>query len=104
MFRNYLAAALRNLARNRFYAAINISGLAVGFSAALLIILYVRSESTYDQFFPGYRDVYLLSTYREVIDPRLTPEPSDAAFPDFAEKISTKFPQMESIARVMTAT
>jgi len=43
MFRNYLAAALRNLARNRFYAALNISGLAVGFSAALLIVLFVLS-------------------------------------------------------------
>ncbi len=28
MFRNYLAAALRNLARNKLYAAINIVGLA----------------------------------------------------------------------------
>jgi len=104
MFRNYLAAALRNLARNRFYAALNISGLAVGFSAALLIVLFVRTESSYDQFFPGYRDVYLLTTYREVLDPRLTPEPADTAFPDVAAKISATFPEMESVARVMTAT
>ena len=34
MVRNYLAAALRNLARNRLYAAINIVGLSVGFAAA----------------------------------------------------------------------
>ena len=36
MFRNYLAAALRNLVRNRLYAAINILGLGIGFAAALL--------------------------------------------------------------------
>ena len=31
MWRNYLAAALHNLFRNRAYAAINILGLALGF-------------------------------------------------------------------------
>ena len=34
MFRNYLVTALRNLARNRLYAAISILGLAVAFTAA----------------------------------------------------------------------
>ena len=42
MFRNYLAAALRNLVRNRVSASINIAGLALGFTAALLIALFVR--------------------------------------------------------------
>src|SRR5689334_20250521 len=104
MFRNYLAVALRNLARNRLYAAINIVGLAVGFCAALLIVLYVRSEYSYDHFFPGYRDVYLLTSYREVLDARLTPEPQDTTFPDVAAKLSTQFRQIESLARVMIAT
>ncbi|MGH6911081.1 MAG: hypothetical protein ACREEG_12915, partial [Phenylobacterium sp.] len=40
MFRNYLSAALRNLARNRLYAGLTIAGLAIGFAAALLIGLY----------------------------------------------------------------
>ena len=103
MFRNYLAVALRNLARNRFYAAINITGLAVGFCAALLILLYVRSEYSQDQFFPGYRDVYLVTSYREVIDPRLTPEPQDTTFPDLAAKLSARFRQIETVARITTA-
>ncbi len=103
MFRNYLAAALRNLARNRFYAAINISGLAVGFCAALLIVLFVRSEYSYDRFFPGYRDVYLLTSYREVTDRRLLPLPEDPTLPDVAAKLTAQFPQIESVARVMTA-
>jgi putative ABC transport system permease protein len=37
MFRSYLSAALRNLLRNRAVTLINITGLAVGFAAALLI-------------------------------------------------------------------
>ena len=54
MFRNYLMAALRNLTRNRLYAAINIVGLSVGFTAAMLMALFVRSEFNFDTFLPGY--------------------------------------------------
>jgi putative ABC transport system permease protein len=54
MFRNYLAVALRNLARSRWYSAINILGLAVGLAAAMIMALYVRSELTYDRFIPGH--------------------------------------------------
>jgi len=62
MFRNYVIAALRNLARNPLYAAVNIGGVALGFSAALLIALYVRDELSYEKFIPGYRNTYLVAT------------------------------------------
>ena len=39
MLRNYVAAAQRNLVRNRAYAAINLLGLALGYTAAMLIAL-----------------------------------------------------------------
>jgi hypothetical protein len=49
VFRSYLIAAFRNLARSKLYAAINIIGLAVGFAAAILIALYVREETSFDR-------------------------------------------------------
>jgi putative ABC transport system permease protein len=58
---NYLAAAVRNLARNKLNAALDILGLAAGFAAALLIALYVRHESAFETFLPGHEDVYRLS-------------------------------------------
>src|SRR4051812_26350341 len=61
MFRNYLAAALRNLVRNRLYAAVNVIGLSVGFATALLVALFVRHEMTFDHFIPGYQNIYKLS-------------------------------------------
>lgn len=61
MLRNYLAAALRNFARNRLYAAIDIAGLSVGFATALLIGLFVRHEMTFDHFIPGHEHIYKLS-------------------------------------------
>jgi putative ABC transport system permease protein len=103
MFRNYIMAALRNLARNRLYAAINIVGLAVGLCAALLIALFVRDEYSYDRFFPGYRDVYLLTETEDMVDRRLPRQRLDSSFPDLAAKLSMQFPQMATVARIMTA-
>ncbi len=61
MLRNYLAVALRDLARNRLHAAINILGLAAAFAATILIALYLQHERSFDRFLAGYEDVYRLS-------------------------------------------
>ncbi|MFI4976054.1 MAG: ABC transporter permease [Caulobacterales bacterium] len=61
MFRSYLAAALRNLARNGLYTGVTVAGLAIAFAAAILIALFVRDELGYDRFIPGYRQVYRIS-------------------------------------------
>lgn len=50
MLRNYLKVALRYLLRYKSYTAINIFGLAVGISSCILIMLFVRSEFSYDKF------------------------------------------------------
>jgi putative ABC transport system permease protein len=100
---NYFAAALRNLLRNRTHAAINLFGLALGFAAALLIVLFVRDEYNYDRFFSGYRDVYLLTGTKDAIDRRLGTERWDFSLPDLASKLSVQFPQIASVARIMVA-
>ncbi len=61
MFRNHLTSIIRNLKRNKAYAAINISGLAIGFAAALLIGIYVSKEFTFDQHYKNHEQVYRLS-------------------------------------------
>ena len=103
MLENYLAAALRNLLRNRIRTAINLFGLSVGIAAALLIALFVRDEYTYDRFFPGYRDVYLLTETEDFVDRRYLTERLDFSLPDLAAKLSLQFPQIATVARVMPA-
>jgi putative ABC transport system permease protein len=103
VFENYLAAALRNLLRNRTHAAINLIGLALGLAGALLIVLFVRDEYSYDRFFPGYRDVYLLTETKDVTDRGLLAERWDFSFPDLAAKLRVQFPQIATAARIMTA-
>lgn len=50
MFRNYLKIALRNLARQKVFSIINITGLAVGLASSLTILLWVQDELSYDTF------------------------------------------------------
>lgn len=54
MLRNYLKIAWRNLAKNRAYSFINISGLAVGMAVAMLIGLWVWDELSYNKYHQNY--------------------------------------------------
>jgi putative ABC transport system permease protein len=98
MFRNYLMAALRNLARNRLYSGINIGGLALGFAAAILIGLFVRDELGYDRFIPAYQHVYRVSSFRIV--PGRSPMFAPVVPPDVAAWMKLDFPGVRSAARL----
>ncbi len=50
MFRHFLKTTFSNLKRNPVYSFINIAGLAVGLAAAMLILLHVVNEYSYDRF------------------------------------------------------
>jgi len=61
MFRNYFITAARHIFRHRLYSLINIMGLAVGVAACLLIFLFVRYETSYDNWLPNAENVYRLN-------------------------------------------
>lgn len=63
MFRNYLKTAWRSLWKNKFYSAINISGLAVGLATGIMLLLWVQNEKSYDKFNKDYRHIYQLSAH-----------------------------------------
>jgi putative ABC transport system permease protein len=58
MWRNYATVGLRALLKNKTYAFINIFGLAIGIAACLMILLYVRYETTYDDWLPEAERTY----------------------------------------------
>jgi putative ABC transport system permease protein len=62
MFKNYFKIALRNLARNKVYSFINIAGLSLGLASAMLIILYVKDEVSYDRFHNGVDRIYRVTS------------------------------------------
>jgi hypothetical protein len=50
MIKNFLKIAFRNLIRSKGFSAINILGLAIGMASAILILLWIQNEMSYDQF------------------------------------------------------
>lgn len=62
MLQNYLVTGLRALNRNRIFAVINILGLAIGMAACILLLLFVRYETSYDQWLPGHENAYQVQT------------------------------------------
>ena len=50
MISHYIKIAFRYLMRHKGHSAINITGLAIGIACCILIMVYVKSEFSYDKF------------------------------------------------------
>jgi len=101
MFSNYLKVALRNLARHKAHALINVFGLAVGLAACTLIMLYVQYEFSFDRFHKNLDSLYLVPTklnYGGNVFP--TPGAPPAVGPAYKEE----FPEIVNTARMDWAT
>jgi putative ABC transport system permease protein len=66
MFRNYLKIAIRNLTRNKGFSLINILGLSIGMTAALLIGLWVQNELSIDRSYPKTDRLFRLYNRAEI--------------------------------------
>ncbi len=69
MLKNYLKTAFRSLLRQKWYAVINIVGLAVCAAATGVVLLYVRNELTFDTHYKGAE-----RTFRVLSDMRILQE------------------------------
>ncbi len=61
MFNTYFRSAWRSIRKNKITSLINITGLSVGMTAAVLILLWVRNETSFDNY-PDSDDIYRLTT------------------------------------------
>jgi putative ABC transport system permease protein len=61
MFKNYFKTAFRNLSRNKVYSFINIAGLSIGLACAILIMLYVKDEVSFDKFHKNVNNIYRIA-------------------------------------------
>jgi putative ABC transport system permease protein len=58
MFKNFLTIAWRSLLRNKLHSFINITGLAIGVSACMVIYLIVNFELSFNKKHKGYDRIY----------------------------------------------
>lgn len=60
MLKNYVKIVLRNMARHKGYALINIAGLATGIACCVLILLWVQDEISFDAYHEHAERIYRL--------------------------------------------
>lgn len=68
MFINYFKIAIRNLQRNAIYSFINITGLAIGITCSVLILLWVWNERSYDLFHTNHKQLGQVWVHNEFSD------------------------------------
>ncbi len=63
MLKNYLKIAFRSLWRHKAYSFINIFGLALGVTCALLLFFYIRYQFSHDTYHEHAENLYVVRTY-----------------------------------------
>ncbi len=88
MIKNFFRIAVRNISKNKGVTFINITGLAVGLAATLLILLWVQNELSYEKYNLNGEDIYRVEQDQFYSGERyhvtVTPQPSG---PVWQEKI-----------------
>ncbi|MBX2962386.1 MAG: ABC transporter permease [Cyclobacteriaceae bacterium] len=94
MLRNFFKTAYRNILKYKSYSIINFIGLTCGIALTLLILVYVRSELSYDRFHEKAERLYRLR-YSAPNGLELATTP-----PPIAPKLKDEFSEIEEAARV----
>ncbi len=95
MFKNFFKSASRNILKHKAYSLINFIGLTSGLTLALLIITYVRSELSYDQFHTKADRLYRMryTAPKGLVQLASTPPP-------IAPLMKEYFPEVEEVGRL----
>lgn len=97
MIKHYLKLTIRGLSTSKGYFFINLLGLTIGITAFILIILWIKTETSYDKFHKNgdniYRVDYLL--YEEGILEQHSASGSAA----IGREMKNMFPEVEKYTR-----
>lgn len=98
MLGHYLRLALRGFVRHKLYSFINVAGLSVALACAILILLFVRDQLSYDAWIPGTQNLYRLALTFHL--PGSPPLPlTGAPFPVLTA-MGEKIPQVKAVVHV----
>ncbi len=97
MFSNYFKIAWRNLTRAKAFSLINIIGLAIGMASAVLILLWIQNEVSYDSFHSKKDRIYQAYS-RGVFDGKT--QVWDGTSMLLGPLLELKYPEVEATTRM----
>ncbi len=95
LLRNSIKLTFRNMHRNKISSFINIVGLSVGMAGAILILLWVQYELSYEKFHKNADNLYLVAWERLSNNRHYASSPAP-----FADRLKQDFPEFQNIARL----
>ncbi|HYF33521.1 MAG TPA: ABC transporter permease [Chitinophagaceae bacterium] len=97
MFTNYLKTALRNLWKNKGFAAINIVGLAIGMAACIVIMLFVFYEKSFDK--QHTKNIYRLNEVQN-FEGMVAPQNVALSMFPMGPTLKAEFPEIKNFTRI----
>jgi len=97
VFKNYFKTAFRNLLCSKIYSFINIAGLSLGLACAMLIMLYVNDEVSYDRFHKNVSQIYRIDKESTEDNGNFHYNSYTGYFP--GPRFAAKIPEIQSFVR-----
>ena len=98
MLQHYPSMALRALLRHKLYSFINVAGMSVALACAILILLFVREQLSYDAWVPHTANLFRLEeTLHMLARPPLPLAKSPFVL---VTQMKAQIPQVEAITHV----
>jgi putative ABC transport system permease protein len=101
MFRSYFKTAFRNLLQHKAYSLINIAGLSIGLACAILIMVYVHDELSYDRFHSNVNQIYRIDKQSTKADGSISNGSYTGYFP--GPRFAASIPEIQNFVRFQPA-
>jgi ABC-type antimicrobial peptide transport system permease subunit len=93
---NYFKVIYRNLYRFKSFSAINITGLAIGMACAILILLHIQNQLSFDQFHEKKDRIYMVLD-RVNVNNKIEIYGTPSAL---TPELQANYPQVEQVTRL----
>ncbi|MCG6189911.1 ABC transporter permease [Maribellus maritimus] len=98
MITNYFRIALRSLRKNKMFSTINIIGLSVGMMCCILLLLYIRSEFSYDKYHEHVGNLYLVRSENSLPNGDKFDNPRAPSL--YTQAFKAEFPEIKQVTRI----
>jgi putative ABC transport system permease protein len=97
MLKNYFKIAMRNIFRNKLYSLINLTGLAIGLAACLMIWLWVQDELSFDRF---HKNADRIFRVERKVDFRDLHGQAPITSPPYGPALQSDYPEVVNFVRL----
>jgi putative ABC transport system permease protein len=98
MIKNYLSVVLRNIRQSPLYAVINVFSLAIGLACCIIIYLFIKDETSFDNFHRNSENIYRINQVQNFAGSDVHNVP--LTMPGMGPAIVKEFPEVMNYSRL----